>query len=554
LEASALHYTSPPLDEGLFEDWVMDAQDSVRLFAAWREWAIPSSRSRQSSFETIPPTTSLPSSAASSSPTPTWLAAPVRWRSCGPPGAVHIRGLVANRFRASILGVSGISHRSRDYCRSLLPAEESLPSLSIEVSLFVTPSAADKCTYVDGQRLFQTFPLTYLAAWTCDIESSLGLKATSSSSSVVSYAGSIAQIRCDFDDTPTTEEDDDRSEKEEWFLTLRPSEPVLAESGWLIEKVPICKWQSLPALRPQQEHPLAQRVPGPPPSWGLTVCSEVLYGLTNRYRQGVVLEWLEYHRLIGVNHMVLYDADGCLEGDLLEPYILTGFVTYFPRFPRSALSEAHFAIHTDQHLPSHAAPDAQAAAHCLSFQRGLTEWVAFLHSPDEFLSSGKGLRNVQREIVEPLRPLRDEGLAVVDVPAIYFTHGPELGLRESPYLPGRYIYRSSKPIELPKWGSTRASTLNRFPSPLANPDRVGELVTEHFPRAKPGSLYLDDVPQDFLRANHYGETFRIRPILQRGSVWVRDESILWVEDSFLRLGLPPLAPGPVPTGPAVYDT
>ncbi|CAE8657451.1 unnamed protein product, partial [Polarella glacialis] len=245
--------------------------------------------------------------------------------------------------------------------------------------------------------------------------------------------------------------------------------------------------------------------------------------------------------LIGVDHFVLYDRDGSLQrSGVLEPYILSGFVTYFPRFPGWALSRHHDLVHAGPGLPSHAAPDAQAATHCLFSQRGVSEWVAFLHSPDEYLSSSRGLRNVHRELLGPLRPLRRQGLAALDVSALYFTRtssdlraadGTPTGpMRPSPWLFGRYVWRASAPLELNNWGSTVAGFLNRFGSPIVAPDRVDELVSAHYPRPAPGTLILDDVPQDFVRANHYGEAFHVRAIIEADDVAVKDESMLWAEE------------------------
>merc|ERR1712232_53501 len=112
-----------------------------------------------------------------------------------------------------------------------------------------------------------------------------------------------------------------------------------------------------------------------------------------------------------------------------------------------ALTQHHDMVHAERGLPSHAGPDAQAAAHCLFSQRGLSEWVAFLHSPDEYLSrGGDGLQNVEAQLLRPLRPLRENGLAVVDVAAVYFTRGPSFHMRTSPWLLGRYVYRADVPI------------------------------------------------------------------------------------------------------------
>merc|ERR1712194_890492 len=99
------------------------------------------------------------------------------------------------------------------------------------------------------------------------------------------------------------------------------------------------------------------------------------------------------------------------------------------------------------------------------------------------------------------------------------------------------------------WGSTAARFLNRFGSPIVDPLQVGDLVSAHYARASPGTLYLDDVPMSFVRANHYGEAFGIRKIIEDGDTPVRDESVLWAEEALAQLNLPPLPPGPEPKPP-----
>ena len=137
---------------------------------------------------------------------------------------------------------------------------------------------------------------------------------------------------------------------------------------------------------------------------------------------------------------MLYDRDGSLSEDgILEPYLLKGYVTYLPRFSE-LLSPQHHMVHLEGY-PSHAAADAQAATHCLFTQRGLAEWVAFLHSPDEYLSSQRGLRHVE-EALQVLRPLRHQGLAAVDVSAIYFTRSE----KRRPQGPVRRLAKKERPF------------------------------------------------------------------------------------------------------------
>jgi len=464
-----------------------------------------------------------------------------QWRLCGPAGQVALRRLARGRLRASVLGLwgyadAGASGRS--------PGGAGSP-WTVEVALFVSP--ADDCVYVDGQRLFQTHPQSYLAEWTCTFGEP---RVQAVSTGVVSHSGTLVLLRCSFDVAPPPGP---------FRLDLRASHAALAGAGWVAEGIHVCPWR--PSVWPEPKDASAN--PADPPllspqllalrpkglvfERGVTVCSEVLYSLSGTYRATLVQQWLEYHRLIGVDHFVIYDRDGELQkSGVLDPYLLSGFVTYFPYFSHWALSPQHGFVHARSGTPSHAAPDAQAAAHCLFSQRGLSEWVALIHSPDEYLSSSKGLRDVHTELLEPLRPLRAQGLAVVDVPAVYFSRGESPTVRPSPWLLGRYIHRASVPIELKRWGSTLAGFLNRFGSPLVDPHRVGDLVSAHYPRAEPGALYLDDVPQTFVRANHYGEAFKYRPVIEDWDTPVQDESILWAEKELQHLNLPELPPAPDP--------
>merc|ERR1712139_191335 len=113
-------------------------------------------------------------------------------------------------------------------------------------------------------------------------------------------------------------------------------------------------------------------------------------------------------------------------------------------------------------------------------------------------------------------------------------------MRPSPWPLGRYVFRASWPIELTRWGSSVVRFLNRFGSPLVDPLQVGDLVSAHYPHASPGALYLDDVPTSFARANHYGEAFHVRKIIEDSDRAVRDESALWAEGELARLQIPPL--------------
>lgn len=421
--------------------------------------------------------------------------------------------LCGNRLHAVVLGAWGIPGPSGGLG-------------SLELSIFV--GSTEGCVFIDGQRLFQTLPQSYLIQWRCRT----GKGVLSSSASAISYSGNVALISCNFEDRA------EPSHMHAASIFVEAEREGLRNDGWIFGPLQLCPWNTIPAAA---RHPFSPAVTGGASSSSgtsmprsLTVCSEVLYKLAGPYAEALVAQWLEYHRMIGVDHFVLYDRDGSLNaGGLLDAYILSGFVTYFPRFPR-VLSRDHQAVHGAAGLPSHAAPDAQAASHCIFLSRGVSDWVAFLHAPDEYLSSTRGMRHI-REIILPLQRLRDLGLAVVDVSQIYFLRGPhEKAHRPSPLLLGRYVHRPRRPIELPKWGSLQASTfLNRFASPIVDPLRVSDIVSEHYPRAKVDSLYLDNVPQSFARVNHYGEAFGPRDVLPEEKEFLVDESALWAVEPLL---------------------
>ena len=98
-------------------------------------------------------------------------------------------------------------------------------------------------------------------------------------------------------------------------------------------------------------------------------------------------------------------------------------------------------------------------------ERGRSEWTAFLHSPDEYLSNTHGLRHV----LEVLRPARELNADVLDASQIYFLN---VTRPDSKFLLGRFTHRAEKPLLQPKgWGSdVRNSFLNRFGSPLFRPE------------------------------------------------------------------------------------
>lgn len=103
----------------------------------------------------------------------------------------------------------------------------------------------------------------------------------------------------------------------------------------------------------------------------IAICSQPLFlgpGLPARR----IVEWIEYHRLLGVGHFYIYDREGAL-GSLLKKHIAAGVVTryHWPIFEPNALKEVSYY---DQHF---------AQDSCLSRHRNDHDWFLYL-DPDEF--------------------------------------------------------------------------------------------------------------------------------------------------------------------------
>jgi glycosyl transferase family 92 len=94
------------------------------------------------------------------------------------------------------------------------------------------------------------------------------------------------------------------------------------------------------------------------------------------YETPYLVEWLEFHRIVGVERFFLYNnADREAQAELLAPYVQEGILTLYewPDFP----------------------PQHSAYSHCLKEHREDSRWIAFI-DVDEFLFSptGSPLREV----------------------------------------------------------------------------------------------------------------------------------------------------------------
>jgi hypothetical protein len=160
-----------------------------------------------------------------------------------------------------------------------------------------------------------------------------------------------------------------------------------------------------------------------------------------------LIEWLEFHRLAGVEHVYIYDNGSSDESvAVLQSYIHSGFVTCVPW--------ANF----DQN----AVPQRQAYAHALCNFGARWRWMAFIDADEFLFPVAEGtLREVLR---------RYEDVAALAVPWHMFGfsghHTPSPGL-----VIENYTFRAPFPsVNFPK--------LSRWKS-IVDPARVRHIVSAH---------------------------------------------------------------------------
>jgi hypothetical protein len=209
-------------------------------------------------------------------------------------------------------------------------------------------------------------------------------------------------------------------------------------------------------------------------------------------------EFVEFHRLVGVEHFYVYDNGSTDEThDVLAPYVAAGVVTLID-FP---------------------GPVVQLAAynHCARTFRDEAEWIAFMDADEFFFAPGGGdLRDALREF---------EGYGGVHVNyANYGTSGHET--RPDGPLVAAFTRRARHDAAVPYPHLLKAPgldqddpnsyhALNAHVSSVIRPDRVDRCVSPHYWSYRPGWFAVTEnherhdgpitsaVSMRKLRMNHY---------------------------------------------------
>lgn len=198
-------------------------------------------------------------------------------------------------------------------------------------------------------------------------------------------------------------------------------------------------------------------------------------------------EWLEFHKLQGVQHFYLYDN---LSSDpyysILRPYIESGEVELF-HWPAEAKNQADYLNLVQLPVYNHA----------LSITQGTSRWVAFLDL-DEFLFSVK-----YDTLTDLLRSYEEYAALGVNWQVFgtsWIDRIPENGL-----ITEHLLYKAPTDFEM-----------NRVVKLIVQPHRVQSIRSPHFFEYQPGYFAVDSLKRplsaqieglsvliDTVRINHY---------------------------------------------------
>ncbi|CAE8607830.1 unnamed protein product, partial [Polarella glacialis] len=235
----------------------------------------------------------------------------------------------------------------------------------------------------------------------------------------------------------------------------------------------------------------------------VAVCTQPLFNL--QARPHVLTDWLVYHRdVLGVDGSIdIYDIDGsaAVEGSL--------GVSYFPRFPK-LIGSPWLASAT--RLTSPYVTEILQQMHCLYRHRSLgTQWVLFLHSPDEYLVSRAFGERAVSALHWALAESGRQRTSWIGLTARNFG-GQDAGVE----LPAVSRFTKYDPD---------TSDHGCF-AVMAHPGNVLSMHV-HWARKRHPALTTWMTDNSLLRVNHYLDLFAARSSRAESRFWKEDESALW---------------------------
>ncbi|CAE8584415.1 unnamed protein product [Polarella glacialis] len=443
-------------------------------------------------------------------------------------GAVLTRSLADAGVEWIVLGASILS--SHVSAQELARGRASAWHLELAVHL----QLHGKCVLISeelGSPVLLPLPHAFLVSWRCsfrraDAEPSSAL---SVAATAVSFTGSVVVVSCAW---PAGLGDPGTAG--ELFVSLGRVD----DSTWDLVDVPLCAGKSLLGRRRRRRA-------------NVSVCTAPFSAMQDESRDHAVQQWIEYHRLVGVDRFLIYDYDLSLER-ALSRFTTTPndsfAVHYFPRWSiifGEALDSAANSDNPNGGFFSRDLLEPLANSHCLFASRGESDYVLLLHRHDEYIAFGPGISKGTRRpsmlaVLRQLRSLRSR-MASLEVPWLIFAGNLS---KRSPYVVESWALRQRfASLDYPPAGvGSRRQSLRRSGSPLVNPDNVLELLSSHWARGRPGTLHLDSssVPAG-LRVHHYMDLHGPRACLEQDTLnpcATQDFGASWALP-WLRTALPP---------------
>eukprot|EP00929_Paragymnodinium_shiwhaense_P079689 TRINITY_DN41541_c0_g1_i2.p1 TRINITY_DN41541_c0_g1~~TRINITY_DN41541_c0_g1_i2.p1 ORF type:complete len:516 (-),score=49.91 TRINITY_DN41541_c0_g1_i2:264-1811(-) len=232
-----------------------------------------------------------------------------------------------------------------------------------------------------------------------------------------------------------------------------------------------------------------------------------------------VEDWLNYHKLIGIEHFTLFDVDGSF-APYLKHFIEDGFVTYYDNWPRRLQKTFGDLANNEEALgrrPLVANPHALDA--CLWANRQVSDWIVVVHNFEEYLHSPLHGEALDLGLVMGMFDQLPQTVAVL-LEQAPFGAGPMVDFAA---VDRRSIFSAFQ--HRPARQDTQSS-FAYFATPL-------NVVQTHQHTVQPradGQAVLQLSP-DFLRLNHYIDMGSNRPRCRElpSGCDVEDAGIRWAE-------------------------
>lgn len=211
-------------------------------------------------------------------------------------------------------------------------------------------------------------------------------------------------------------------------------------------------------------------------------------GMIFKNEASYLKEWIEYHRLVGVQHFYLFNNDSTDNyREVLQPYIAKGWVELFDANTQNDFNGTQV--------------DCYNRALIASF--GVSKWIAMIDS-DEFLVTPKGVR-----IADVLRQYEDYAGVAVNWRS-FGTSGVEK------------IPDDKLMIECLTHCAPPEHHMNHIVKCIVRPERSSCFGGPHWPELVPGWTLVNSVGQ------HYepGTSFSHYSQLWINHYWTRDEDFL----------------------------